>query len=203
MLLEMNRPGGQWPYQNKWAMMTTYSEKHLQVYPHDFLLKLYLQFAADGTLEIMFPGLDMSHANKFISYISAKASGVCICSGLTENKSLVVGMGWLAEVAGTKETGRSGSFGFGFFRSAWGKRVHIDLSMWMLAYWMLDLNFEVLYGSSFNPIALNYSKRFGFKYLTRLPKFFYSYGRLLNAHLICLEKPVFLEYYKRWQSVRG
>ena len=188
-----------WPYQTSEAVMLLYSENHTNIFPETFLPTIYYRLKEDDLLDTMFPGMDMGHLNRFINYWGdpRRLGRVVCCLKDPLGPPKLVGLGWLCEA----ECGR-GSFGFGFFREAWKQRVHVDLSMMMLHEWFNGCSIEVLYGTTLNPIAKNYAKRFGFRYLAELPKFFPHHGKLLNAHLIVLEKEVFSEYYRQWQEKR-
>jgi hypothetical protein len=189
-----------WPYQNSEAVMLLYNEKITQVFPETFLASMYMRLKEDNLLDTMFPGMNMGHLNRFIEYWGSQTrlGRLVCCMKDPGGPPKPIGLGWLCEA----EQGR-GSFGFGFFKEAHRRHVHIDLSMMMLHNWFYECKLEVLYGTTLNPIAKNYSKRFGFRYLCELPKFFPHHGKLVNAHLIVLEKDVFSGYYRDWLSKRG
>lgn len=188
-----------WPYQTDRVVMLPYSEKHPDIFPETFWPTIYFRLKEDQLLDTIFPGMHMNHLNTFVAYMGSKAMGRVICCQKRDDAPpKVVGLGWLCEY----EQGRA-SFGFGFFKEAWGYRTHIDLSMMMLHYWFTESDAKVLYGTTLNPVARNYSKRFGFKYVGELPQFFPVGGELKNAHLIVLEKGTFLPYYGAWRQGRG
>lgn len=187
-----------WPYQSSETIMLPYSEKVTAIFGDDFLVQLYRKLKEDDTLATIFPGMDLSHSNHLVSYL-CKVHGLVICCLKTASgKPDPIGFGWLAEVDKVK-----GSFGFGFFKHAWRRREHIDLSFSMLAYWFETANIQHLYGTTLNPIANNYSKRFGFRHIGVMPGFFDCNGVGKDAHLIVLEKEVFLRYRAQWKSKRG
>lgn len=182
-----------WPYQSPNAVILPYSEKHQDVFPEEFLGTLYFRLKSDDLLATIFPGMDMSHVNKFITYMS-RVRGFVICCEKTATKPRPVGLGWLSEVDRVK-----GSFGFGYFKEFHRKRLHVDLSFLQLKYWFEEFSIPRLYGTSLNPVAINYSKRFGFEYIRKLPGFFDCNGTGVDAHLITLEKKVFCQYYELWK----
>lgn len=190
-----------WPYQTPRVVALLYSEKHTNIFPEDFLGKLYFRMKSEGTLGLIFPGQNMGHLNQFLRYMST-VRGLLICCEKTEDKPHPIGLGWICEIDGV-DGARKAAFGFGFFKEAWGRTVHVELSSLMLAYWFREMNIDILFGTTLNQVARNYSKRFGFKYLCQLPKFFCCNGVLENAHLICLEKEVFLPMYQAWKDARG
>jgi hypothetical protein len=183
-----------WEYQTDKVIMLPYSEKHLGVFPENFLGCLYYRLKEDDTLKTIFPGMDMSHVNKFIAYMS-KVQGFVICCLKTETKPEPIGLGWVSEFDRVKL-----AFGFGFFRSAWRKREHVDLSFFMLKFWFDAFKVANIYGTTLNPVANNYSKRFGFQHIGLMPEFFDCNGVGTDAHLIVLQKQVFLKCYSAWRS---
>jgi hypothetical protein len=191
-----------WPYQNRETVLLLYSQKHTDVFPETFLVSLYFRLKEDGLLDIIFPGMEMNHLNQFVSYMS-KVQGFCVCCLKNpDGAPKPVGLGWITEVQGPMWQ-RRGAFGFGFYKEVWGRWAHADLSMMMLRYWFEEMGFAVLYGTTLNPVAKNYSKRFGFKQIGILPKFFVRNGMMTDGHLISLEKPEFHRYYCQWLAKRG
>lgn len=186
-----------WEYQTDKVVMLPYSEKHREIFPEEFIARLYYRLKEDDTLRIMFPGMDMGHLNKFVSYMST-AKGFVICCLKTPTKPEPIGLGWITEADRIKV-----AFGFGFFKNAWRKIEHVDLSFFMLKYWFDTANVPLIYASTMNPIANNYSRRFGFRHLCVMPGFFDCNGVATDAHLIVLEKQVFLECYRAWRLKRG
>lgn len=184
--------------------MLPYEPKATAVFAEDFLCRLYAQLKEEGTLDIIFAGMNFSHLNEFVAYMS-RARGLVICCLHGEGFPVPrpVGFGWLPEVNGV-DGARTGTFGFGFFKEMWSKRervgYHRDLSMLMLRYWFEQFKIDRLFATTLNPMALNYSKRFGFEYHCRLPQFFIVRGVLEDAHLISLERERFLRYYSDWYA---
>lgn len=183
-----------WPYQNHRAVILPYDEKQTWLFPEEFLGRMYMRLRAEGTLDIAFPGMNLNHLNRFISHMANIRLGFVICCLKTIKKPHPVGWGFLTEVDGD-EGKRKASFGFGFFKEIHRRREHVDLSMMMLKYWFSDFKIDQLYGTTINPLAYNYSKRFGFRPLCVLPKFFS--GR--DANLITLTPEVFQAYYESWK----
>jgi hypothetical protein len=190
-----------WPYQNDKVVVLTYSEKHTAVFPEDFLARIYFHFKEDGLIDTIFPGMDVNHLNRFISYVSKRA-GLLIPCVKTDGKPKPIGIGFLTEADGP-EGARRASFGFGYFKEAHRNRLHIDASAMMLGWWMLEGKVDILFGTSLNPVAVAYSKRFGFEYLKEIPEFFEKNGVLVNAHLICLRRRVFLPLWEQFKAQRG
>lgn len=183
-----------YPYQNHRCVILPYDEKQTWLFPEEFLGRMYMQLRREGTLDMAFPGMDLSHLNRFISYMANIRLGFVICCLKTIKKPHPVGWGFLTEVDGPNGM-RKASFGFGFFKEIHGRREHVDLSMFMLAHWFQEYKINQLYGTTLNPLALNYSKRFGFQKLCVLPKFFS--GRA--ASLITLTPEAFQPHYDAWQ----
>src|SRR5208282_1356569 len=190
-----------WPYQNDKVVVLTYSEKHTAVFPEDFLAKVYFHFKNDGLIDTIFPGMDLNHLNRFISYVS-KRSGLLIPCIKTETKPTPIGIGFLTEVDGD-EGARRASFCFGYFRDFHKDRRHIDLSAMMLRYWFAEAKVTILFGTSLNPVAINYSRRFGFKLQGVLPNFFVAHGSLRDAQLIYLRESEFSPLYDQFVKERG
>lgn len=186
-----------WEYQTDKVVMLPYSQRHTAVFPENFLGQLFYRLREDDLLRIMFPGMDMSHLNNFMAYMS-RTNGFVICCLKTDTVPEPIGMGWVPEFDRIKL-----SFGFGFFKSAWRKREHVDLSFFMLKYWFDTFKVVHIYGTTLNPIANNYSKRFGFRHLCIMPQFFECNGVGADGHLIVLEKQVFCQCYDQWRAKRG
>jgi hypothetical protein len=184
----------QWPYQNHRAVALLYEQRATQVFSEDFLCRLYFQIKRDGTLDIAFPGLGLKHLNQFVSYLSGPRLGFLICCLKTETKPHPVGWGFLTEIDGPEDA-RKAAFAFGFFKEVHGRREHIDLSFMMLSYWFRECKVMQLYGTTINPLAKNYSKRFGFRRLCVLPRFFDG----KDANLITLSAEEFWPIYDRWK----
>lgn len=184
-----------WPYQNRRAVVLPYSDNHPDIYPETFFASMYFRLKEEKTLDVIFPGMGIENLNDFIGYMgtSRRLGRLVPCVRNPTGAPIPAGLGWMCEY----DRGRA-SFGFGYYREYWGKQVHADLSMMMLKYWFREMKSEVLYGTTINPLALRYSKRFGFRRLCVLPKFFFRGGELQDANLIVLEKQVFEGYYLNW-----
>lgn len=189
-----------WEYQNDRVVILPYSEKHQHIYPEDFLASIYFRLKEEGTIDIIFPGMGIKTLNQFICYLGdARRLGRLItCLRNPDGTPKPMGLGWLCEY----DNGRA-SFGFGYFKEMWGNPIHIDFSFFQLAYWFREMKCEILYGTTVNPLAFRYAKRFGFQNLCKLPKFFYRDGSLQPAHLIVLEKGIFQGYYLNWLKSRS
>lgn len=183
-----------WPYQNHRAVILPYVESNTEVFPEEFLGRMYMRLKAEGTLQLSFPGMNFTHLNRFISYVSNIRLGFVIGCLKTTKKPHPVGWAYLSEVDG-EEGQRKANFAFGFFKEIHGRREHVDLSMFYLNFWFQQYKIDQLYGTTINPLALNYSKRFGFQRLCVLPKFFSG----KPASLITLTPERFKPYYDAWQ----
>lgn len=200
---EDSRPVSSYEYETDRLILLPYDKTATATFREEFLPLLYLRLKEEKTLDLIFPGMGMGHMNDFVAYMR-NAAGFVVPSLKMDGKVLPVGLGWLAEVDGPVGA-RKGSFGFGFFKEMWVNRErvrwHVDLSTLMLAYWFEECKCEILYGTSINPKALNYSRRFGFSKPYRLPKFFSRGGVLTDAHVIYLEREAFRRYYSHWRSL--
>jgi hypothetical protein len=183
-----------WPYQNHRAVMLIYDEKNTVIFPEEFLGRMYMRLKTEGLLDVSFPGMKLHHLNRFITFMANIRLGAVVCCLKTPTKPKPVGWGYLIEVEGDEGVRRA-SFGFGFYREIHGRREHVDLSWMMLAYWFREFKIDQLYGTTLNPLAFNYSKRFGFSPIGTLPKFFN--GR--DARLITLNSKTFDVFYERWK----
>lgn len=184
-----------WPYQNHRSVMLVYDEKNTVIFPEEFFGRMYMRLKAEGTLDLAFPGMDLNHINRFISHMSNCKLGMVICCLKSPTKPHPVGWGYLYEICGP-DGGRRANFAFGYFKEVWGRREHVDLSFFMLKYWLTEFKIDVLYGTTLNPLAFNYSKRFGFQHRCVLPKFFNG----VDANLITLTPQTFSLYWERWQA---
>ena len=190
-----------WPYKTLTEVIIPYDTKN-PFFTEDFLGRLYFRLKAEGTLEYVCSGMNVDHLNDFISYLG-KVRGLVICclQGPKYPVPHPVGFGWLNEIGGV-DGARTGSFTFGYFKEFRGNRAHIVLSNFMLAFWFKRFNINRLFATTRNPLALNYSKRFGFEYLCEIPEFFNMDGKLMSAHFISLSRDRFLRYYSAWQARR-
>lgn len=183
-----------WAFQNHRAVILPYDEKQTWLFPEEFLGKMYVRLRSEGLLDVSFPGMNLSHLNRFITHMANIRLGFVICCLKTAKKPHPVGWGYLTEVGGP-DGGRKAAFAFGFFKEIHGRREHVDLSHMMLSYWFREFKIDQLYGTTLNPLAFNYSKRFGFQSLCVLPKFFDGYP----ARLITLTPEAFRPHYEAWQ----
>jgi len=200
---ESSRPVSGWEYQTDKVILLPYSQQNQKMFREHFLAELYFRLRDEETLSIIFPGMGIAHLNDFIRYM-ARAFGFVIPALRDGEKVIPVGLGWIPEMDGV-DGARKAAFGFGFFKEMWVNRErvrrHVDLSTLMLAYWFQECKIDILYGTSINPKAINYSRRFGFSEPYLLPKFFCRDGVLTDARLIHLEKETFLPYYSRWRCL--
>jgi hypothetical protein len=183
-----------YPYQNHRCVILPYDEKQTWLFPEEFLGRVYMRLKQEGTLAIAFPGMNLTHLNRFITCMANIKYGFVIGCLKTPTKPKPVGWAFLTEVEG-EEGKRKASFAFGFFKEIHGRREHVDLSMFYLKNWFDTFKVDQLYGTTLNPLALNYSKRFGFRRLCVLPKFFSGQ----DANLITLTPEAFRPHYESWK----
>lgn len=192
-----------WEYETEKTILLPYSQSNTKMFREEFLPSLYFRLRDEGTLKIIFPGARLGHLNDFVGTMRF-ATGFVVPSLKVDGKVVPVGIGWLPEVDGV-DGARKAAFGFGFFKEMWGNRervrLHVDLSFLMLKWWFSECKVDILYGTTLNPKARNYSRRFGFSEPYTLPKFFCQDGNLVPASLIHLERERFLEYYRRWRAL--
>ena len=191
-----------WPYQDATTMVVPYQQSG-SIFRETFLPELYFRLKDDDTLRFIFPGMNILHLNDFVCYI-ARVKGLVIPCRKESQKLEPCGIGWMAEIDG-QEGARKGAFGFGFFKEMWGNRVrvrqHVSLSFEMLNYWFTTFAIDNMFGTSINPKAIAYSRRFGFSKPIRLPKFFNQNGTLVDAHVISLDRETFVRYHSSWRSL--
>ena len=187
-----------WPYKTPECVIIPYETAN-PFFTEDFLGRLYFRLKAEDTLGLV---CESKHLNEFIAYLS-RVRGLVICclQGPKYPVPHPVGYGWLNEIGGV-DGARTGSFSFGFFKEIRGNRSHIQLSMFMLDFWFREHKINRLFATTRNPLAKNYARRFGFDYLCEIPEFFSVDGKLLNGHLITLDRRKFSVYYSAWQARR-
>jgi hypothetical protein len=191
-----------WIYKTPECVILPYENSN-PFFSEDFLGRLYFRLKEEGTLDLVCGGMNIQHMNEFVAYLQ-RVRGLVICclQGPKYPVPKPVGYGWLNEIGGV-DGARTGSFSFGFFKEIRGNRAHVDLSRFMLAYWFQEFKINRLFATTKNPLALNYSKRFGFEYLCKIPEFFNVHGKLEPAHFISLSRGKFLEYYEAWKNRQG
>lgn len=191
-----------WPYQDETTIVVPY-QKTGGIFRETFLPEIYFRLKDEDTLKLIFPGMGIQHLNDFVCYMSRVRGFVIPCRKEGE-QVIPCGLGWMAEIDGV-DGARKGAFGFGFFKEMWVNRVrvrqHVSLSFEMLNYWFTTFSIDNMFGTSINPKALAYSRRFGFTKPIVLPKFFNQDGTLIDAHVISLERPTFMRYHSSWRSL--
>ena len=192
-----------WEYQTAKAILVPYCQNNTEFFREEFIATLYFRLRDEGTISTIFPGSRISHMNDFVAMMRGAIGFVVPCLKV-EGKVVPVGLGWLPEVDGI-DGARKAMLGFGFFKEMWASRekvqLHVDLSFLMLAYWFQECKVDIIYGTTLNPKARNYSRRFGFSKPYVLPKFFCQDGKLVPATLIHLERETFFPYYRQWRSL--
>ena len=193
---------GIWPYQSATTIMVPYKAQQTDFFPEDYLVSLYCRLVEQELLDIIFPGMNFTHLNQFITFFNSPAHPLLTCL-LHENGQITTtaGIGYITETDG-REGARKAGFGFGFFKEHWATQEARTLSWFMLAFWMFDLKIDVLFGTTLkqNGLARNFSQNFGFQLLGDIPKLFFRSGELEDATLMLLEKPVFSPLYEKWRE---
>jgi hypothetical protein len=190
-----------WPYKTPTEVIIPFSIDN-PFFTEDFLGRLYFRIKEEGMLDLVCSGMNIVHMNGFINYLSGvRGLVICCLQGPGYPVPHPVGFGWLNEIGGT-DGARTGSFSFGYFKEFRRRRAHIVLSNFMLAFWFQRFKIDRLFATTKNPLALNYSKRFGFEYLCEVPEFFSVRGKLEPAHFITLASAKFLPYYEAWLGKR-
>jgi len=182
-------------YQTPEVLLLPVNLQYRKLFPPDLYQRIHQQLIADGTLQTVFCGMQNAEDFKEWSDYITKCPVVLYII----KPDRLIGFGWVAEREGV-EGHRKASFGFGFFRHAWGTKLVRDLCFLSLRWWF-DLDIEILYASSLktNRLAVNFSRNFGFRKLCDLPKFFLQAGRLVDGTLICLPRDVFDPLYTAWR----
>lgn len=187
------------PYRTDKVLLLPYLDSQ-QVFPEDFLVRLYRQTRDEGLIETVFAGTPNFNLNRFISFMSARPIVLYI-----QHPNDVAGYGFISQSEGV-DGARKAAFGFLFFKKYRGT-VHVrDLCTLSLAWWFYELNTDILYATSLktNRLAWNFAKKvFGFTFLCDLPMFFCDGGRLADAVLMCLKREDFTPQYNRWKQMQA
>jgi hypothetical protein len=187
-------------YQTKRVMLVPYTKVTRVHLPEDLLVRLYRITRDDQLLEISFPGMEMDLV-KFVSFMAPLAVQI-LCVRSTEGVLVPAGYGYVIGSDGV-DGARTARIGFVFLRQYHGTKEIRDLGMFLAAWWFDKLRVDVLYGTMLkrNHIGQNFARRrFGFRVLCELPKFFPVNGRLEDGCLVCLEKATFMPYYQQWKN---
>jgi hypothetical protein len=189
-----------WAYQTPNAVMVPYRAAATSFYPEDFLVSLYYRLVEQDLLTVIFPGMAISHLNKFINFMSTHACVICF----TKDGNRITdtaGFGYIPETDGV-DGARKASFGFGFFREHHATQEARTLSWFMLAFWLIELKIDVLFGTTLksNGLARNFSLNFGFKNHVDIPKLFFREDELQDATVMLLEKEDFIPRYESWRE---
>ena len=190
-------PKKEWPYKSKSVILLPYPSAALR---EEFLCSVFFRLRNEGILSRTFPGTSVQVLDQFIAFM-ARAIGFVIPCRRDGDLVVPIGGGWLTEI---DNYAQKGSFGFWFFKEAWGKPENIDGSMLMLRYWTQTFNLKTLYATTLetNRLALRYSKQYGFRYLTTLPGFFGHPDGAKDAELIVLLAKEFEPIFQSWSAER-
>jgi hypothetical protein len=192
-----------WKYKSSTTVMVPYRQERTEFFPQDFLVSIYCRLLEEKLVDIIFPGMNFTHLNQFVNYMSSPGHPVLFCFLKTETGiTTTAGFGYITESNG-KDGARNAGFGFGFFRDHWGTQEARTLSYFMLAWWIIELKIDVLLGSTLkaNGLARNFSKNFGFTFVGDIPKLFFRHDELEDASLVVLEKENFLPIYEEWRKL--
>lgn len=192
-----------WPYQSPTTVMVPYRADQKQFFPEDFLVSIYCRLLEENLLDIIFPGMNFTHLNQFVVYMSSPAHPTLFCF-LRDDEAITTtaGFGYITESDG-RDGARKAGFGFGFFREQWGTQEARTLSWFMLKFWMTELKIDVLFGTTLkqNGLAKNFSQNFGFDLVGDIPKLFYRNQGLEDATLVMLEREKFIPKYEDWRRL--
>lgn len=190
MITDPARVLASWEWQTEDAILIPYLNCSKFAFPEDFLVQLYFQVKAEGLTDLVFPSYpDGLTLNQAIKSLESKP----IIVGLTKPDYNVAGVGWLYEVEG-QDGARKASIGFLFFRKEHGRKVVRAIARLALRWWFDGLKCDVLYGTclSSNKVAINFSKRMGFRICGQLPMFCLRNGALEDATLLVQTKDEYL-----------
>jgi len=190
-------------YRTQEVMLVPYAKATRAHLPEDLLVSLYCRTRDERLMETAFPGIQMDLVG-FIQFMGARAVQI-LCVRDEDGVLKLAGYGLIVQAEGV-DGARTARFGFNFFRQWHGTRQARDLGMFLIAFWMKELRVDVLYGTTLksNRLAQNFGRRrFGFRVLCDLPKFFSCDGRLTDGTLVVLEKQDFMEYYTAWRAQRA
>lgn len=191
-----------WEYQTPTTIMAPYRAEQTNFYPQDYLVSLHYRLVEQDLLDTIFPGMNITHLNQFINYLSSPAHPTLCCFVKDdEGIATTAGFGYITESDG-RDGCRKAGFGFGFFREWWGTPAPRALSWLMLAFWIIELKIDVLFGTTLkqNSLARNFSTNFGFEHVADIPKLFFRRNTLEDATILMLNRETFLPKYQEWKN---
>jgi len=176
-----------WPYCTERVHLTPYVEGNKSsLFPEEFLFSLYAQCKKEHLLDVLFPGMPLVTAARFVAYLKDRPVLVgFVKSDIAPLK--VAGFGFLYEVEG-EEVARKATVGFCFFKEWWGSKEIVDLSKLCLRYWFNEVKLKVVFGTTLwrNRLAWRFARNLGFVSIGKVPRFFSKDGKLEDMHLLYL-----------------
>lgn len=191
---------------NGWAW---YGTKSLQVVPmmpgtpvyrDGMLSTLYYETRKEGKIDTVFCGDDLTH-DQFIAFFEKRKTLQVLCR-VEDDKTLKPrGYCWVDNPKGV-DGARSAMCGFCFFGDVTEDSAARDLGWLGIAYWMEDLQIDVLHGIMLeaNIPARNFARKLGFVEVAVVPDYHYYNGELTGARVMMLRKVDFWERFEQWRE---
>lgn len=160
------------------------------VFTEEFLFSLYALCKKDRLLDVLFPGMPLITAARFVAYLKDRP----VLIGMVKPNYEIAGFGFLYEVEGA-DGARKATLGFCFFKKWWGSEEIVAIARHCLRYWFEVVKLEVIFGTTrwTNRLAWRFAKNLGFQSVGRVPMFFCKNEKLEDMHLIYLKKADFME----------
>ena len=180
-----------WEYQTDEALLVPYSGAAKQQFSEDFLVEQYVRLLKDDLLSTIYPEGEMN-LNQFMAYCLNKPMQI-LCKKTSDLGPFpVAGFGWLYDFSGP-EGARMSKVGFAFYKEFWGTSLVRQLGSLLIRWWIEVCKVDVLYGTllATNRLAVNFARKYGFRELTVLPKFYLVENRRIDGRLVCLDKEDF------------
>ena len=179
-----------WQYQTESAILVPYLPRAKDAFSDDFLVRQYVQLLHDDLLDTIFPENPPMDLNQFVAYC-IKHEVQVLCKKESEVGPFTpIGFGWVYDKSGI-DFARIAKVGFVFYKQYWRTKLIRQAAMLLVDWWLNCMEIDVLYGTMLatNRLGLNFAKKFGFQFLTRLPLFFLRNGAREDGLLVCLVKP--------------
>ena len=95
---------------------------------------------------------------------------------------------------------RSGFFGYGYFRSIWGRPEAEILGMLGLAYVFMEFDISAIHGLRlpFNSLTAKFTRKFGFVDDGTIPKYMLYNGKLIGA----IASTLLIENFERYVEIK-
>ncbi len=191
-----------WAYQTQDVIMVPYREDGNRFFPETFMVSLYQRMQQQDLVNLIFPGMGITHLHKFIAFVNTHPFLV----GFVRNPATgeivdTAGFGYITESDGV-DGARKAAFGFGFFKEWHGTKEVRSLGWFFLAFWMKNLKIDVLFGMTLkaNRLARNFSYNFGFRGHADIPKLFFRNGELQDATIMYLLREDFDPLFDQWRE---